>query len=237
MPLLPAPKRLARLAGLLYLVVAICGGLGETIRNAVDAPGDASALAQAIAAHATLVRVGVAVDLVTAVFWLLTALALQRLLEHVGKGAARAMVAFTAAGAAVMCLDLVFQHGALVLVTDPAYAAGLGREGAQAAALLSFAILRTGEYVAGVFFGLWLLPMGYLAYASRLFPRALGALLVIGCFGYLGNTLARLLAPPLGATLSPFFITPSAIAEVAMVLWLLVMGVRAPAAGASPAAA
>ncbi len=236
MPTPPAPKRLARLAGLLYLVVAICGGLGETIRNAVDAPGDASALARAIAAHATLVRVGVAVDLVTAVFWLLTALALQRLLEHVGKGAARAMVALTATGTAVMCLNLVFQHGALVLVTDPAYA-GLGREGAQAAALLSFATLRTGEYVAGVFFGLWLLPMGYLAYASRLFPRALGVLLMVGCFGYLGDTLARLLAPPLGATLSPFFITPSAIAEVAMVLWLLVMGVRAPATGATPAAA
>jgi hypothetical protein len=233
----PAPRRLARIAGLLYLVVAICGGLGETIRNTVDAPGDAPALARAIAAHATLVRAGVAVDLVTAVSWLLTAMALYLLLEHVSVNAARAMVLFTATGVAVMCLNLVHQHGALVLVTDPAYAAALGREGVEAAARHAFSTLRAGELVSGVFFGLWLLPMGYLAYASRLFPRVLGVLLAIGCLGYLANTFTLLLAPPLGKTLSPYFITPSAVAELAMVLWLLVKGVRSPGTQAARAAA
>jgi hypothetical protein len=31
-----------------------------------------------------------------------------------------------------------------------------------------------GYSIAGVFFGLWLLPLGYLAYRSRLFPRVKG---------------------------------------------------------------
>jgi hypothetical protein len=237
LPNVHASKRLARIAGLLYLVVAICGGLGEVIRNTVDAPGDASATAQAIAAHAALVRAGVAVGLLTAAFWLFTAMALGLLLEHVSRNAARAMVVFTATGAAIMCLNLVHQHGALVLATDPAYAAALGRAGADASALLSFATLRAGEQVAGVFFGLWLLPMGYLAYASRLFPRALGILLMVGCFGYLADTFARLVAPRFGAALSPFVLTPSTIAEVSMVLWLLVKGIRDPETGAAPAAA
>ena len=37
-----------------------------------------------------------------------------------------------------------------------------------------------GILVAQIFFGLWLVPLGYLAYKSGMFPRALGVTLIVG---------------------------------------------------------
>jgi hypothetical protein len=38
----------------------------------------------------------------------------------------------------------------------------------------------------------------------------------------------RLLAPDLGAALSPFLTTPAGLAEITMVLWLIVRGAKTP---------
>lgn len=80
-----------------------------------------------------------------------------------------------------------------------------------------------------VFFGLWLLPMGYLVYRSGMIPRVIGILLAVGCFGYLVDTFARFTASDLDAALSPYVVvTPAAVAEVSMMLWLLIKGVKVP---------
>ncbi|MEU4332177.1 DUF4386 family protein [Nonomuraea dietziae] len=68
------------------------------------------------------------------------------------------------------------------------------------------------------------MPLGYLTYTSRLFPRPLG-LLIAGCAGYLLDTLTLFLAPDLGAALNPYL---AAIAEITMLFWLLVKGVKNP---------
>lgn len=52
-------KRLARTAGLLYLIVAVCGAFSELyVRASVEVPGDAAATADNISASATLFRLG-----------------------------------------------------------------------------------------------------------------------------------------------------------------------------------
>jgi hypothetical protein len=70
--------------------------------------------------------------------------------------------------------------------------------------------------------------MGYLVHRSGMIPRVIGVLLMVGCFGYLVDTFARLTTPALGAALSPYLVTPAAVAEVSMMLWLLIMGVKVP---------
>jgi hypothetical protein len=42
------------------------------------------------------------------------------------------------------------------------------------------------------------------------------------------ETFARFLAPGFGAAVSPFVVAPAIVAEPAMVLWLLIKGVRTP---------
>lgn len=56
--------RLARMAGLLYLVVAIFGGFAQIVRVNVYEPGNASATSANIVANATLVRLSFVADLV-----------------------------------------------------------------------------------------------------------------------------------------------------------------------------
>ena len=80
---------------------------------------------------------------------------------------------------------------------------------------------------AQVFFGLWLVPIGYLAYKSRgLFPKWLGVLLVLGGVCYVVDLLAAFLVPDFGQRIHTFIVIPSGIAEISMVLYLLVVGVK-----------
>src|SRR6266516_6375325 len=88
-----SPKRLARIADVLYLLVAIFGGFAfEYVIAKVYVAGNASARAGNVDANSGLVRVGVVADLFQATVWVFLALTLYILLQQVHKSAARAMV-------------------------------------------------------------------------------------------------------------------------------------------------
>ena len=79
-------RTLARTAGVLYLLVALCGMFAELyVRSGIVVPGDAAATAGNIRASATLFRLGFVVDLVQATCFLFTAMALYLLLRHVNR--------------------------------------------------------------------------------------------------------------------------------------------------------
>ncbi|MEU4223113.1 DUF4386 domain-containing protein [Nonomuraea sp. NPDC026600] len=221
--------RLARTAGLFYLIVAVFGGFAHLyVRAKVYVPGDATTTAHNTVANAGLVRVGFVADLVQAPFFLFVAMTLYLLLKHVNKDVARAMVTFVAIAVAITCLNMVHQLAALIVATEAPYATALSPQGSDALVLLMFDLHHYGYLIAQIFFGLWLLPLGYLAYRSRMFPRTLGVLLVAGCGGYLVDAFALFLTPDLGAALNPFVVAPAGIAEIVMLFWLLVKGVKTP---------
>jgi hypothetical protein len=83
-----------------------------------------------------------------------------------------------------------------------------------------------GYLIAQIFFGLWLLPLGYLVYRSGFVPRAIGVLLAVGCFGYLADTFVQFLAPGIAESVEPFVLAPAAVGELSLVVFLLVRGVR-----------
>jgi Domain of unknown function (DUF4386) len=228
-----SPKRLARTAGVFYLFVAIFGGFAEGfVDPKMYVAGDAAATAGNLVANAGLVRMGVAAHLVNGVFFVLTAVALYLLLNHVHKHVARVMVLFVALAVGVTSLNAVFQFEGLRVATDSSYAAAFGAAGSNAIVLLLLDIQHYGTLAAQVFFGLWLAPLGYLAYKSGLFPKALGVVLVAATVSYLLDVLAAFLVPDLATLIHPFLIIVPIIAEIWMLLYLLVKGVRAPAQGA-----
>ena len=104
--------------------------------------------------------------------------------------------------------------------------ASLDPAGSNAMVLLLLDTQHYGFLIAQIFFGLWLVPLGYLAYKSGMFPRALGVLLVVGGACYLVGTLAAFLASGSGQTINTVITIPSAIAEICMVVYLLVIGVK-----------
>lgn len=115
-----------------------------------------------------------------------------------------------------------------MVATDASYAWALGVEGAGALVGLLVDTYAHGFLVAQVFFGLWLLPMGYLAYTSGMFPRALGVVLVIACVGYLIDLLAFFLVPTIGEAISGILVLPAVVGEIWMVFYLLIRGVKTP---------
>lgn len=226
-----SPKRLARIAGVLYLFVAIFGGFSEGfVDPKMYVAGNAAATAANVAGNAGLVRLGVVSHLLDSAFFVFVALTLYILLKHVHKSVARAMVVLVALAAGIICLNAVFQFEALRVATDGSYAAAFGVAGSSALVLLLLDIQHYGTLAAQVYFGLWLVPMGYLAYRSAgMFPKWLGILVVIGGVCYLVDLLALFLLPDLGKQIHTFVgIIPTALAEVSLLVYLLVVGVSLP---------
>jgi hypothetical protein len=217
------------MAGSLYLVVAVLGGFAElVVREAIVQPGDPAATAQNISESATLFRLGFVADLVQATVFLFTAMALYLLLRHVHELVARAMVVIVAVSVAIICLNLVNQFMALSLATGEDYARTFGSTGADALAGLFADTHAAGYLIAQMFFGLWLLPLGYLVVRSGYVPKVLGVLLAAGGVGYLVDLFARFLAPGVAERISSFVLAPAVVGEVSFVAWLLVKSVRVP---------
>ena len=211
-------KGLARTAGVLYLVVALFGGFAElVVRESIVVSGNAAATADNIRGSATLFRWGFASDLVQAPVFLFTAMALYLLLRHVNELVARAMIVIVAVSVAIICLNLLNQFMALQVATS---------EGSDALAGLFADMHAAGYLIARIFFGLWLLPLGYLVYRSDYFPKVLGVLLALGCFGYLSDTFANFLTPGIAGSIEPILLAPAAVGELGFVIYLLVKGVR-----------
>ena len=225
-----SPKRLARIAGVLYLLVGIFGGFAEGfVEPKMYAAGDAAATAANVIANAGLVRLGVVSDLLDQTFFVFLALTLYVLLKHVHQSVARAMVVLVALAAGITCINTVFLFEALRVATGAVDLSALGVTGSNAMVLLLLDAQHYGILVAQIFFGLWLVPLGYLAYTSGLFPRWLGVVLIWAGICYIVDLLAAFLVPDLGLgqQMHAFVVIPStAFAEISMVIYLLVIGVR-----------
>ena len=223
-------KTFARLTGLLYLVVAILGSFAHLgARAAVYVPGDAAATAEKIVANATLFRLGFVADLIQTTLFMLVGLALYRLLRQVSENVARVMVVFVAIATSLILANMIHHLAALLVATEPSYAADLGVAGSQSLVLLLLDMHRYGYLIAQIFFGLWLLPLGYLVFRSRRFPRVLGVALIVACIAYLIEVLVAFLVPGIDESMTMLIVIPSAIAEFWILFYLLIFGIRTPA--------
>ncbi len=219
--------RLARMAGLLYLVVAILGGFAQVVRVSVYEPGNAAATSANVVANATLLRLSFVADLVQALVWLVLAVTLFRLLAHAGRNIARAMVVFVAVSAAITCLNMVNQLGAVLVATNHSYVTAFGAGGSNALVLL-FMDLQHYGYLIAQFTWLWLFALGVLGYRSGMFPRWLCLVLMLGTVCYVVDALTQFLAPSFADTSAAIFVLPETLCEVSLLVYLLVKGVRTP---------
>jgi hypothetical protein len=223
-----SPKRLARIAGVLYLLNGIIAGFAEGfVEPKMYAAGNAATTAGNVVANAELVRLAVVADLIQATVWVFLGMTLYLLLKHVNKSVASAMVILVAIGASIVYLNTVFEFEGLRAATGAVNLAAFGTAGSNALVLLLLDAQHYGVFIAQIFYGLWLVPLGYLAYKSEgWFPKWLGVLLIVGSACYIVDLLAQFLVPDFGVKIHAFVVIPSAIAEISMVVYLLVIGVR-----------
>ena len=127
---------------------------------------------------------------------------------------------------AITCLAALFEFEGLRVATGAVDLGAFGAAGSNAVVLLLLDAQHYGLLVAQIFFGIWLAPLGYLAYRSGWFPKALGIVLIAAAACYLADLLAAFLFPETGRAIHGFLVILPAIAEPSMVLYLLVVGVK-----------
>jgi hypothetical protein len=197
----------ARRAGLAYLGLAISGIVGFLlIRSRLFESGDATTTALNLVENEGLARLGIAVDLTIVVTQALAALYFFKLFRGVNTFAAGSLAAFGLINSVAIMIATAFSATALQVAID-----GVGNP-------------RAGG-VGALFFGLWLIPMGWLALRSAFMPRALGWILLGGGFGYLLSAYTTYLLPDV-AGLTDVLTVPATIGELWMIGYLLIKGVR-----------
>jgi Domain of unknown function (DUF4386) len=219
------PRLYARIAGGLYLIVIVGGIFAEIfVRGRLVIHGNAAATAHNIQAHELLYRLGFVVEVFYCVCNIPLTLILYNLFKVINKNVALMMVFFGLVANAIESVSLLAHLAPLVLLGGGHYLSAFTAEQLQAAVYLSIQLFEHGFAICLVFFGFDCLTMAYLIVYSKFLPRLIGVLLAIEGLGYLINSFSLFLAPALQARIFPYF-TTTAIAEVALCLWLLVMGV------------
>jgi hypothetical protein len=219
-------QKTARMAGLLYLLFIVAGALAGVLRSGLINYGDASATAGQIMAAQSLFRIEFAVDLLSSVLFLLAAWALYALLAPSNRNLALLFVFLNLAGVAVASLNMLNQLAALLLLSGAGYLQAFPADQRQALAMLFVTLYRSGFVIAQLFFGTWLLPLGYLVYRSGFLPRVLGVLLIIDFVGEMVWFLQFFFFPGYDVITYPGF-AAGFVAEVSLSLWLLIVGVKA----------
>lgn len=217
-----------RLAGLLYLIVVLTGIFCLAyLPSQVVVDNDPRATLANVLERASLFRWGIAAFLVMQAAFLLLPLALYRGFSDVNRTAATLMVLFVAVSVPIALLALSYRLHALDVLTDPDMLQVSSSEQRDAMAYAALKAYRHGIYIAQMFWGLWLLPLGWLIVKSRRLPSVLGVLLMLGCVGYLVSVFADLLVPGYGdSSLAGYVRLPASIGEIGTCLWLLLFGLR-----------
>jgi len=220
------PQSYARACGLLYLYIIVVGIAAEMlVRDRLIVAGDAAATAANILANETLFRLGFTGELLQLAFDLVVAVLLYMLFRQVSRPLALVATFMRLACAMMLAVGSALHPGALELLKGGEGLRAMPAEQAQAMALWLLGVHADLYVVALVFFGFACLALGWLILRARFFPSAIGWLLLVAGAGYLVNSFANLLHPPLAAALFPAALMPALVAELALALWLLARGV------------
>lgn len=221
-------KTTAHVAGLLYLIVVVTGIVNLMyVPSQLQVPGDAAATVSNILASKPLFGFGIVAGVVCYTAFLLLPLVLYRLLGGIDRNVAVLMVALAVVSVPISLLNLSHKLDVLTLLGDADYLQAFTAAQLQTQVMLALDAYRNGALISEVFWGLWLLPFGYLVFKSGFIPRVLGILLMLGCFGYLINISGRMLFPGYAETAIASIVSlPSALGEIGTCLWLLIAGIR-----------
>jgi hypothetical protein len=220
-------KKMARIAGFLYLIIFITAGFSEGyVRAGVMVPGDAAATAENIVAAEGLFRLGFAADLVAFLCDLVVSVLLYQLLKPVNKTLSlTAALLRLLAHPAIASVNLLNHYMALQLLDGSDYLAVFSPDQLNALALFFLNVHTVGYLIAGAFFGLHCVLLGYLIIKSDGFPAWLGTMIIIAALGYLINSFGNFLAPGHEELFDNIVMGPAVLAEMSLCLWLLIKGV------------
>jgi hypothetical protein len=186
---------------------------------------DAAATAARVLGHETLFRWGMLAETLGAFIFVGLSLALYRLFEDVDRHRARQMVALVLVSSALGLVTVVFSAAALLVFRGGGAFNGFDEHTREAVGMVLIRIHGQCNGVNQTFWGLWLLPFGWLWVRCRFLPRWLGWWLLLDGVAWVVVGMTWFLAPDETDALFRYF-QPVFMAELVAMLWLLVMGAK-----------
>lgn len=201
----------SRTTGLLYLGLAVSGMISYLgVRGQIFVDGNAAETLGNLITQETLSRIGIAAQVALVSFQALAGLWFYRLFRALGSFAALSLVAFSMVNAVAILIASAFWLSAQTAATGGATADSV------------YGLFQVHEQiwiVAVLFFGLWLIPMGYLANKARM-PKVLAWLLAGGGVLYALSAFVLILLPE-QKSLADIMTLPATIGEFWIVGYLL----------------
>jgi hypothetical protein len=221
-----SPLIYARVAGVLYLIVAIAAFFGPMyVLPNLLVPGDATTTANNIMASESLFRAGIVSYLIIFFSEVALSVVLYVLLRPVSRTLALIATFFRLAMTTIHGINLLNQFFAMLLLSGADYLTVFETDQLHALVLLFLNAHEKGWSIGIAFFSFHVFFLGYLVFKSGYFPRILGVLLILASLSYLIDASAILLLPNYEVT-PIYFAVPIAIAEMVFPLWLLIKGVN-----------
>ena len=203
-----------------YLLLVLTGVLAGFARRGLVVSGDAAATATNIMAHQPAFQLSVAGELLLVAFNVPVAALFYELFRPVNRSIALVAAFFSLVHCAIQGLGTLGLLAPVVILRGDPYLSPFKVEELQALAFLSLKLYGQAYSIALPFFGFFCLLIGYLTFKSTFLPRILGVLIMVSGLGWL-----TFLSPAFGASLMPYN-KATAIGEVLLALWCLVVGVN-----------
>jgi hypothetical protein len=218
-------KRTARLAGLLFFLWIVTGFFDMFfVSPKLFVAGDIAATSQNILKHETLFRAGIFSGLITSLIWVLLVWIFYQLFRSVNQRYAKLLVALV-----VVQVPMAFIKAGLSIATIVTLKGNLLQSfelvQRQDLAMLFLKINNYSVLALELFWGLWLFPLAILVYQSIFIPRFIGIWLVINGIVYVLLSFTSIVLPEYKDTVFTFGM-PAMFGELALMLWLLIKGVR-----------
>jgi hypothetical protein len=219
-------KDQGRFAGLLYVLISIFGVFALIyVPGKVIVHGNATATAGNIVAYETLFRSGIATELLGQAAFIFVARALYDLLRGVSQRLASIMFTLIVVSVPIAFINELNALAALVLIRGSDFLSTFSTPQRESLAMLFLNLHGRGFVICGIFWGLWLFPLGLLVYRSTFIPRILGVLLMLACVGWLVNSVTSLVWPDYADAVSRWM-TPLTFGELIFMFWLLIRGAK-----------
>jgi hypothetical protein len=190
-------------------------------------PGDAATTAKNLMDNELLFNLGIVGRLITQLIHILVVLILYELFKTVSKNQAALIVILGLVGVPIAMLNDLNQVAAMLVLRGADYLRVFTPDQSQSLMMFFLNLNEQGIFIASIFWGLWLFPIGTLTYESRYFPAIFGHFLIIAGFGYLLGSLLHLLLPNDEAIFFQIFDIMT-FGEILFMLWVVFRGAKLP---------
>lgn len=219
-------QKLARIAGLHYLVIVITGFYGILYASSkITVKGNAAATMQNMLDHEFIFRTGITAKLVGTLAFIFLVLVLYRIFKSTHEYRAKLMVFLVIVQIPIVFVLVTFNLSAL-MVAKGNFLPSLSIIERQELVYFLLRTYKLGIIILMIFWGLWLIPFGQLVIKSGYMPKVIGYLLIAGGWAYVVESLDYILLDEKLILITDYTFVVYAIAELSTVAWLLAKGMK-----------